>query len=75
MVEQLGGLDAAFLYCETPTMHLHVCGLLLLDFSLSGLILVTFYYFQLVTFLSLFSYSSASVHPSIPLQPLVWTVP
>ena len=29
--EQLGGLDAAFLYCETPTMHLHVCGLLLLD--------------------------------------------
>ncbi|MGD0380634.1 MAG: wax ester/triacylglycerol synthase family O-acyltransferase [Acidimicrobiales bacterium] len=31
MAEQLGGLDAAFLYCETPTMHLHVCGLLLLD--------------------------------------------
>ncbi len=30
-MEQLGGLDAAFLYCETPTMHLHVCGLLLLD--------------------------------------------
>jgi diacylglycerol O-acyltransferase len=30
-VEQLGGLDATFLYCETPTMHLHVCGLLLLD--------------------------------------------
>jgi WS/DGAT/MGAT family acyltransferase len=30
-VEQLGGLDAAFLYGETPTMHLHVCGLLLLD--------------------------------------------
>src|ERR1039457_2353893 len=31
MVEQLGGLDAAFLYGETPTTHLHVCGLLLLD--------------------------------------------
>jgi len=30
-MEQLGGLDAAFLYCETPTMHLHVCGLLILD--------------------------------------------
>ncbi len=30
-MEQLGGLDAAFLYCETPTTHLHVCGLLLLD--------------------------------------------
>lgn len=30
-VEQLGGLDAMFLYCETPSMHLHVCGLLLLD--------------------------------------------
>ena len=30
-MEQLGGLDAAFVYCETPTMHLHVCGLLVLD--------------------------------------------
>jgi len=30
-MEQLGGLDAAFLYCETPTMHLQVCGLLILD--------------------------------------------
>ncbi len=30
-MEQIGGLDAAFLYCETPAMHLHVCGLLLLD--------------------------------------------
>ena len=30
-MEQLAGLDAAFLYCETPTMHMHVCGLLLLD--------------------------------------------
>ncbi|MGO9342808.1 MAG: WS/DGAT/MGAT family O-acyltransferase [Acidimicrobiales bacterium] len=30
-MEQVSGLDAAFLYCETPTMHLHVCGLLLLD--------------------------------------------
>ena len=31
MVQQLGGLDAAFVYGETPTMHLHVCGLLILD--------------------------------------------
>ena len=31
IVEPLGGLDAAFLYCETPAMHMHVCGLLLLD--------------------------------------------
>ncbi|HYA67602.1 MAG TPA: wax ester/triacylglycerol synthase family O-acyltransferase [Acidimicrobiales bacterium] len=30
-MEQLGGLDSAFIYCETPAMHLHVCGLLLLD--------------------------------------------
>jgi diacylglycerol O-acyltransferase / wax synthase len=30
-MERLGGLDGAFLYCETPTMHLHVCGLLILD--------------------------------------------
>jgi diacylglycerol O-acyltransferase / wax synthase len=30
-LQQLGGLDATFVYCETPTMHLHVCGLLLLD--------------------------------------------
>jgi diacylglycerol O-acyltransferase / wax synthase len=30
-VEQLGGLDAGFLYCETPGMHMHVCGLLVLD--------------------------------------------
>ncbi|HXQ61827.1 MAG TPA: wax ester/triacylglycerol synthase family O-acyltransferase [Acidimicrobiales bacterium] len=30
-MEQVGGLDAAFLYCETPTMHMQVCGLLLLD--------------------------------------------
>jgi len=32
-VGQLGGLDAAFLYCETPTVHMHVCGLLILDTS------------------------------------------
>ena len=32
-VEQLGGLDATFVYCETPTMHLHVCGLMILDTS------------------------------------------
>jgi len=30
-MEQLGGMDATFLYCETPTMHLQVCGLLILD--------------------------------------------
>lgn len=32
-LSQLGGLDAAFLFAETPTMHLHVCGLLILDTS------------------------------------------
>ena len=30
-MEQMGGLDAAFLYFETPTMHMHVCGLIVLD--------------------------------------------
>src|ERR1019366_2292454 len=35
-MEQLGGLDAAFLSCETPTMHMHVCGLLVLDTSTMG---------------------------------------
>ncbi|HUC38116.1 MAG TPA: wax ester/triacylglycerol synthase family O-acyltransferase [Acidimicrobiales bacterium] len=30
-MERLGGLDAAFLYFETPTMHMHVSGLLVLD--------------------------------------------
>lgn len=30
-MERLGGLDAAFLSCETPTMHMHVCGLMILD--------------------------------------------
>jgi len=30
-VEQVAGLDAAFLCCETPGMHMHVCGLLVLD--------------------------------------------
>ena len=29
--DQVGGLDAMFLNCETPTMHMHVCGLLILD--------------------------------------------
>lgn len=28
---RLGGLDTMFLNCETPTMHMHVCGLLVLD--------------------------------------------
>jgi hypothetical protein len=32
-MEQLGGMDATFLYCETPTMHLHVWGLMVLDTS------------------------------------------
>ncbi len=30
-MERLGGLDAAFLYFETPSMHMHVCGMLILD--------------------------------------------
>ena len=30
-MERLGGLDTAFLYCETPGMHMHVCALALLD--------------------------------------------
>ncbi len=30
-MERLGGLDAAFLSCETPKMHMHVCGLMVLD--------------------------------------------
>ena len=30
-MEQLGGLDATFVYCETPTMHMHVCAVVLLD--------------------------------------------
>ncbi|HZU79878.1 MAG TPA: wax ester/triacylglycerol synthase family O-acyltransferase, partial [Acidimicrobiales bacterium] len=30
-MERLGGLDAMFLYFETPSMHMHVCGLLVLD--------------------------------------------
>jgi len=35
-MEQLGGLDALFLSCETPTMHMHVCGLLILDTATMG---------------------------------------
>ncbi len=35
-MEQLGGLDAMFLSCETPTMHMHVCGLLILDITTMG---------------------------------------
>ena len=31
MTQQLGGLDTALLYCETPGMHMHVCGIALLD--------------------------------------------
>jgi WS/DGAT/MGAT family acyltransferase len=30
-MQQLGGLDSAFLYFETPTMHMHVGGLMLVD--------------------------------------------
>jgi diacylglycerol O-acyltransferase / wax synthase len=32
-VKRLSGLDATFLYLETPTMHMHVVGVLLLDTS------------------------------------------
>ena len=35
-MEQLGGLDAAFLSCETPTMHMHVCGLMVLEKPADG---------------------------------------
>ena len=31
MVERVSGMDAAFLEMETPTMHLHVVGVLILD--------------------------------------------
>jgi diacylglycerol O-acyltransferase len=34
--DQLGGLDTALLYCETPGMHMHVCGIALLDPSPAG---------------------------------------
>ena len=30
-MEQLGGFDASFLYFETPTMHMHVLGLIIID--------------------------------------------
>ncbi|MGN6473587.1 MAG: WS/DGAT/MGAT family O-acyltransferase [Mycobacteriales bacterium] len=30
-MERLGGMDSAFLYFETPTMHMHVGGLMLVD--------------------------------------------
>lgn len=30
-MQRLGGLDSAFLYFETPTMHMHVGGLMLID--------------------------------------------
>jgi diacylglycerol O-acyltransferase len=30
-MERLGGLDSAFLFFETPTMHMHVLGLMLVD--------------------------------------------
>ncbi|HVN50026.1 MAG TPA: wax ester/triacylglycerol synthase family O-acyltransferase [Acidimicrobiales bacterium] len=35
-MERLGGLDAAFLACETPGMHMHVGGLLVLDPATTG---------------------------------------
>lgn len=30
-MQRLSGLDAGFLYLETPSQHLHICGLLILD--------------------------------------------
>ena len=30
-MQRLSGLDAGFLYLETPSQHLHICGLLVLD--------------------------------------------
>lgn len=30
-MQRLSGLDASFLYLETPDQHLHICGLILLD--------------------------------------------
>lgn len=30
-MERLGGLDASFVFAETPAMHMHVCGLMVLD--------------------------------------------
>ncbi|HEX6476224.1 MAG TPA: wax ester/triacylglycerol synthase domain-containing protein, partial [Acidimicrobiales bacterium] len=30
-MRRLSGLDATFLYCETPSMHMHVTGVILLD--------------------------------------------
>ena len=30
-IEQLRGLDAAFLYLETPTQHMHVTGTMILE--------------------------------------------
>ena len=30
-MQRLGGLDSAFLYFETPTMHMHVGWLMLID--------------------------------------------
>lgn len=31
MDRRLGGMDASFLYMETPALHMHVCGVLVLD--------------------------------------------
>jgi diacylglycerol O-acyltransferase len=30
-MQRLGGMDASFLYLETPALHMHVCGVLILD--------------------------------------------
>ena len=30
-MERLSGLDASFLYLETPTMHMHVCATIVFD--------------------------------------------
>jgi diacylglycerol O-acyltransferase len=36
MVQRMAGMDAAFLYMETPAMHMHVVGVLVLDPGAGG---------------------------------------
>jgi diacylglycerol O-acyltransferase len=35
-IERLPGIDAAFLYMETPTQHMHVCGTMILEPARGG---------------------------------------